>query len=103
MIPKDLARLEIELRVACEQERYGAVERLALAFGDAARREIGKLEPGDPGAAKIGRHALDALERSRLVVLAGRARSAGKLRCIRFLNRYQAKSVPRPPMVRMDA
>jgi hypothetical protein len=103
MMPENLAKLELELRLASEQQRYGAVERLALAFGDAARREIGKLEPGDPAAARIAQHVLDALERSRLIALAGRARTAGKLRCIAFLNRYLAKFPSRSPMVRVDA
>jgi hypothetical protein len=103
MIPEDLANLEIELRLACEQQRYGAAERLALAYGDAARREIEKLEPSDPAAARIARHVLGALERARLIALAGRARTAGKLRCLPFLKRYLAKSPSRPSMVRMDA
>jgi hypothetical protein len=99
----NLAKLETELRVASEQQRYAAVARMALALGNAARSEIGKLEPADPAAARIAQQVLGALEWSRLIVLAGRARTAGKLRCIPFLNRYLAKCPPRPSMVRLDA
>jgi hypothetical protein len=99
----DLVQLEMELGLASEQQRYAAVERLAEAFGDAARREIEKLEPGDPAAARIVERVLRALDRSRLITLAGRARVAGKLRCVPFLNCYLAKSPQRPPIFRMDA
>jgi hypothetical protein len=103
MIPEPLVQLESELRQACVQQRYGAVEHLALEFGDAARREIAKLKPGDASIARIAQHVLSVLEWSRLITLTGRARTAGELRGIPFLNRYLSRSLPRPPTVRIDA
>jgi hypothetical protein len=102
MTMDSMAKLENDLRLASEQRRYGAVGRLALEFGEAARRVIGSLEPGDPAAARIAQQVLCALESSRLLALSGRAMIADELRSIPIRKRYLVKSPPRPSIVRLD-
>jgi hypothetical protein len=103
MIPPALAQLEARLRQASAKRRYGDVERLALEFADAARAEIGKLAPGDPAVAALAQSAAGVLERTRLITITGRARTAQELRGLPFPGRYVRHTPPRPPMFRIDA
>jgi hypothetical protein len=101
MIPEALTKLERELRRAAASHDYVSIERLAVAFGDAARLEIGKVPPGDPAVAEIARHVLNVLECSRILTLIGRARTAGELRSLSCLRRYIPRPRQRNPRLRL--
>jgi hypothetical protein len=101
MIPETLTTLERELRRASERREYDVIKRVALALGDAARLEVGKLDPGDPAVAEIARHVLDVLERSRILTLVGRSKAHEELRSLYFLQRYISSPRPRRPRLRL--
>lgn len=103
MIPETLTQLELRLKRASERREYAAIERLALALGDAARLEIGKLDPDDPAVAVIAKHVLDVLEDSRILTLVGRTKASEELRSLCFLQRYIPSRRPRRPRLHLHA
>jgi len=96
-----LTQIEADLKQAAERSDYEAVDRMALEFGDTARRLLSTLPPAE--ILTTAQRVLDTLEWTRMVVLTGRANTAQELRSIPFVNRYLASSRSNSLGVQMDA
>lgn len=87
-----LSRIERQLRQAVENRRYAEVQRLVLAFCQAAEDQVRALPPGDARIGEIAGMTQEVLLWTRTMVQSSRASLVLNLRQVPKLKRY----VPAP-------
>jgi hypothetical protein len=85
---KPLEQIEMELRSAVESRRYREVERLVVAYCEAARTYVGSLAPGGPELPEAQKAVQEVLEWTSRMLLAGRASIALELNRLPRVQRY---------------
>jgi hypothetical protein len=83
-----LEELEAELRSVVESRRYLEVERLVVAYCEAARSYVGTLAPGDLTIHETGRAIQGVLEWTSRMLQAGRESIALDLSRLPRVKRY---------------
>jgi hypothetical protein len=85
---QSLSLIEKELRRAVETQQYAEVQRLVLAFCEAAETHARALPPGDARIGEIASLTQEVLQWTRTMVQAGRACLVLQLRQIPQVKRY---------------
>lgn len=101
-MPQSLSGIEKELRGAVQTQRYTEVQRLVLAFCEAAEAHARALPPGDPKIGEIAALTHEVLGWTRTMVRAGRASIVLQLRQIPNVKRYLGVPTAPPPSVHLD-
>jgi len=88
MIPESLARIEEDLRIAVESQRYEDVQRLAVLFCQSATGHVRELPPRGPEVKVIADRVQEVLHWTILMARTARASYAAELRRVVMLNKY---------------
>ena len=100
---ESLSRIEKDLRRAVETQQYAEVQRLVLAFCEAAENHARALPPGDARIGEIAALTLELLEWTRTMVQAGRACLVLQLREIPQVKSYLPAIAAPQAIMRLDA
>lgn len=99
---QSLSQIQKELRAAVETQQYAEIQRLVLAFCEAAEAHARALPPGDPSIAEIAALTQEVLQWTRTMVQAGRACLVLQLRQIPKVRQYVPALATAPATVRLD-
>lgn len=97
-----LSGIEKELRRAAGSRQYGDVQRLVLAFCEAAEDQARKLPPADPRIGEIAAMTQKVLDWTRTMVQADRASLVLQLRQIPKVRRYVPAPAAVPPVMHLE-
>jgi hypothetical protein len=88
MIPKPLAALEHELRLAVRTRQFAEAGRLVIPYCRSAADHITSLPPGSVSGSEIATRVLEVLDWSNLMLLTARAAIADDLAPLPMISRY---------------
>ena len=97
-----LSRIEQELRRAVEGRQYAEIQRLVLAFCEAAEAHARALPPADPRIGEIAGMTQEVLLWTRTMVQSARESVALQLRQIPKVQRYIPTLTALPATLRVD-
>jgi len=100
---ESLSNIERQLRHAVESQRYVEVQRLVLAFCQAAEAHARALPPGDPRIVEITEMTRQVLGWTRAMVQSGRASLVLQLRQLPKVRSYLRAPTPVPAVIRLEA